>query len=525
MYQNIFSFYNRKMIRIRKFYTSYIFPNIKKTNSYILASVVIAITTALCYPLSNEDTYHIVSFILLIVVSLEATFFSTGPVLMAASIGALAWNFFFIPPYKTFNIEKTEDLLMFFMFFIIAFLNGILTIRVRKQEKIAIEKEERTSALFQLTKELSKAKGIAEVLEIAEGDIRKHFSLSPLFILQVSDNTFPTFGNVSNRYGISQDDYDIAYKAFKNSQKAGKFVDTPAQTEYTFYPLHGIKLKPGVVFAKLQVPFTKDSGDYWDNFITQISNALEREFLSEIANKARFLDESDRLYKTLFNSISHELRIPVATILGASDALLLSQHSENVRHELCSEIFRASLRLNRLIENLLNMSRLESGRISARLDWCDINDLINKVSGDLAEELKPFSLLVSIPENMPLVRIDFGLMEQVLYNLIFNSCEHAPVASNIRVNVLHQNNEMIIHVLDRGPGFPEEKIINLFSKFYRIDTNKAGGLGLGLSIVKGFTEAHNGTVKVENRKNGGAKFIITIPTGNPEFPDFSLEKQ
>jgi two-component system sensor histidine kinase KdpD len=267
-----------------------------------------------------------------------------------------------------------------------------------------------------------------------------------------------------------------------------------------------------VVAVKLEKPFSDDKNAFWDTFLAQVSNALEREFLGELAQKARFLDESDKLYKTLFNSISHEFRIPVATIMGASDTLLTLSHSGNVQSALYNEIFTASVRLNRLIANLLNMSRLESGRLSVRLDWYDINDLVNKLSEDLNDELKPFALLVSVPDDMPLVRIDYGLMEQVLYNLLINACHHAPVASNIRLEINHSEGELDIQIMDRGPGFPEEALNNIFQKFFRVAGSKTGGLGLGLSIVKGFVEAHKGTVTVKNRKDGGAVFTIRVPS-------------
>ncbi|MDP2114610.1 MAG: ATP-binding protein, partial [Bacteroidota bacterium] len=255
------------------------------------------------------------------------------------------------------------------------------------------------------------------------------------------------------------------------------------------------------------------------------SNALEREFLGELAQKARFLVESDRLYKTLFNSISHELRIPVATIMGASDSLLNSIHAGNVQSALFNEIFTASLRLNRLIENLLNMSRLESGQISVRLDWYDMNDLANKVAEDLKDELKPFTLAVKIPDDMPMVKIDYGLLEQALYNLLYNSTQYAPVASIIELSTSYDDGTLIIRVNDSGPGFPEEAIENVFKKFFRVDSSKTGGLGLGLSIVKGFVEAHKGTVTVENRKNGGSEFTLKIPTENPDIQNLQLETE
>jgi two-component system sensor histidine kinase KdpD len=204
--------------------------------------------------------------------------------------------------------------------------------------------------------------------------------------------------------------------------------------------------------------------------------------------------------------------------MGASDSMLTTQPPEEIRKELSHEIYKASKRLNRLIENLLNMSRLESGRITPKLDWCDIHDLINKVTENLRDELKPFHLHVVIPDDMPLVKIDFGLMEQVLYNLIYNAIQYASVSINLRVKAFYDNGIMTLQVMDRGPGFPPDELQNVFNKFYRLKGSVSGGTGLGLSIVKGFVHAHNGNVTIENRKNGGSVITIKIPT---EIPDLN----
>ena len=166
------------------------------------------------------------------------------------------------------------------------------------------------------------------------------------------------------------------------------------------------------------------------------------------------------------------------------------------------------------------MSRLESGRITLRLDWYDIHDLINNVLENLRDELKPFHLHIVIPEDMPLVKIDFGLMEQVLYNLIYNATQYASNSTNLRVKAFYDNGILTIQVMDRGPGFQRKEISLIFNKFYRVEGSEAGGTGLGLSIAKGFVEAHSGTIAVENRQNGGAKFTIKIPT---EVPDVDLK--
>lgn len=493
-------------------------------SNYLLSILIIGLTALVCTPLSNQQGYHVVSFILLFVVSILATFMGIGPVFVAATLSALVWNFFFIPPNLTFHIDKTEDILMFFMFFIIALVNGVLTTKVRRQEQVAREREERTNALFQLSRELSKASGIDEVLAVAIERIKSHFSMDAFFILQDGNNILHSSGRLQKEKKLNPEEYQVAEWVFTHLQAAGKFTSMLPQVQYTFYPLSGTRLNAGVLAVKQGELFTAEEKAFWDTFLTQISNALEREFLGELAQKARFLVESDRLYKTLFNSISHEFRIPVATIMGASDALLNSIHLESVKAALFNEIFTASLRLNRLIENLLNMSRLESGQLSVRLDWYDMNDLVNKVAQDLKEELKAFTLKVSIAEDMPLVRIDFGLLEQILYNLVFNATQYVPQGSDIELITLYENGMLVIHVKDRGPGFSKEAMENLFNKFYKGDGNKTGGLGLGLSIVKGFVEAHKGSVSVRNRQGGGSAFSIHIPTEHPNIHNLLLSQ-
>lgn len=487
---------------------------------YILAGIIIGAVAFICTPLSNTQNYHVVSFLLLFIVSILSAFFGVGPVLLASTLSAVVWNYFFIPPHHTFNIEKTEDILIFGLFFIIAIVNGVLTTRVRKQEKLTRDREKNTNALFQLTKELSKSSSIEEILDVASREIKRHFSIDPVFILQDGNGRLDLAGAAGGAAGLDEKDCSNAVRAFDQVNSGETPLSGQFPSGLAIYPLFGAKLNPGVVLVKKGSYFPDQQKYFWDTFITQISNALEREFLGKLARKVRFLDESDRLYRTLFNSISHEFRIPVATIMGASDSILNSSASDNMQKALCNEIFTASLRLNRLVENLLNISRLESGHISVRPDWCDINDLINKVTEDLKEEMKPFTFKVFIAEDMPFVKIDFGLMEQVLYNLLVNSTQYAPALAEIKLISSYKNGGLILEVLDGGPGFPETDVKNVFKKFFRADGSKSGGLGLGLSIAKGFVEAHNGLIKAENITGGGAKVTIHIPSGKPHIENF-----
>ena len=490
---------------------------------YLLAVIIIGLTILLCSPLSSPQSYHIVSFILLFVVAILAVFMGIGPVLIASTLSSIAWNYFFIPPYHTFNIAKTEDKFIFGSFFIIALLNGVLTNRIRRQEILVREREDQTNALFQLTRELSKASGIDKVLEVAGNILRNHFNADSFFILQDGNNKLVTTRKQFIGDMHQEIDFNLVEWVFSNSRKAGKFTDIQGEADITYYPLTGTRLNPGVVVFSLDRSIYGKKDAFWSTYFTQISNALEREFLGEQALRARILDESDKLYKTLFNLISHEFRIPIATIMGASDTLLTSQTSQQNRKELYNEIFKASARLNHLIENLLNMSRLESGKISVHYDWCDINDLINKVSQNLNQEMRQFNFIKVIPDDLPLIRLDFGLMEQVLYNLIINACQYSPVSSEIRLEASYENGNLVLNISDKGPGFPVEALPKIFNKFFRVDDSRTGGLGLGLSIVKGIVESHKGTVNVKNMPGGGAGFLITIPSDIPNIEELKLE--
>jgi two-component system sensor histidine kinase KdpD len=481
-------------------------------SQYVTSSLVVIITAIVCFSIQDFIGYQVVSFGLLFVVSTLAFFFGTGPILLSATLSALIWDFFFIPPPYTMHVDKPEDMLMLIMFFIIALLSGVLTSRIKRQEMKIRIREERTNALYQLTRELSTATGIEEVINIAINDIKKYFNLKSRILLKDDTNQLDFTHHPDTNFNLSKNDLSVAAWTFQHSTKAGKHTETLPSSNFTFYPLKGNQMNLGVIAIQQANVFTQGEEQFWEAFISQISGKFEREYLRNIAKQAFFLNESDKLYKTLFNSISHELRIPVATIMGASDSLLTTQHPEEIRKELFQEIFKASERLNRLIENLLNMSRLESDRITPRLDWYDIHDLIHKVSTNLQDELKPFRLHVVIPDDMPIVKIDFGLMEQVLYNLIYNATQYASASINLRVKAFYDNGILTLEVMDRGPGFPEKEISLIFNKFYRVEGSKAGGTGLGLSIAKGFVEAQKGTIFVENRQNGGAKFTIKIPT-------------
>jgi two-component system sensor histidine kinase KdpD len=259
-------------------------------------------------------------------------------------------------------------------------------------------------------------------------------------------------------------------------------------------------------------------------FVIALVNAVLTHKIRQIEKIARQKEEKTKtlkLYNTLLNSLSHEFRTPIATIIGATDNLL--EHpgrlSIDDNKRLLTEISVASLRLNRHVENLLNMSRLESGIIQPKKDWHDVHEMILSVQHQLDELLAGRRVVVSVRDSLPSARLDYGLMEQVLYNLLYNAAIYTPAGSPVFISASRSGKELKLVVEDEGPGFPESEIARAFDKFYRTANSRIGGAGLGLSIVKGFVEAHNGTIDLRNKTAGGARFIISLPacfSGEPE---------
>lgn len=251
-------------------------------------------------------------------------------------------------------------------------------------------------------------------------------------------------------------------------------------------------------------------------FVVAMVNAALTYKIRQVEKEASKKEEKEntlKLYNTVLNSLSHELRTPISTIIGATDTLQQeSKLSEENKQQLVHEISKASIRLNRQVENLLNMSRLESGFIQPKKDWCDVSELIYDVMKQLKDTLQNKPVHISIPDNLPLFKLDYGLMEQVLFNLLYNAAVYIPKYAIITVRVFSKENILVIVIEDTGNGFPENEIDKVFDKFYRLKNSTTGGTGLGLSIVKGFIESMNGTIRLQNREDSGAKFIIEIPS-------------
>lgn len=475
---------------------------------YAGAGAVIALVSVACFLFKDRIGYQTVSLILLFAVALLSLKFDIGQVLFGAGLSALFWNFFFIPPHFTFAIGGAQDVLMFITYFVIAAVTGTLTSRVRTRENRAV-------ALYALTRQLIESKTTDDVAQAAVSTISPFFNADVLLYLSGTDGDIFTQPHKASTMRSDDKEYSVASWVYWNEKKAGKFIDILPFATATYYPISGPRYPLGVLGLRTRngKPLTAEQETLLQNFIAQIASALEREQLDEIARQTIVDTESEWLYKTLFNSISHELRTPIAAIISSVESIeSISTAPRSTAMDFIGEIRTAAERLNRLVENLLDMTRLESGRLAAKRDWCDMRDIVNASAAQIGEQLATHRFVVDIPDNTSLVKVDFGLIEQALANLIHNAVLYTPPGSTITVGSYCRESALVIVVSDNGPGFPSDALKNVFKKFFRVPGTKAGGTGLGLSIVHGFVEAHQGTITVANRIEGGAQFTIRIPT-------------
>jgi two-component system, OmpR family, sensor histidine kinase KdpD len=475
---------------------------------YAAAAGIIILVSVLLYIFKARIGYQTASLMLLFAVALMSLKFDVGPVLVAASVSALIWNFFFIPPRFTFAIGGYQDALLFITYFVIAAITGTLTARIHVRENRAV-------ALYTLTRELIEAKTLNEVARTAVSNIASFFHSDVLLYLSEIDGDIFTHAHPASTMIADEKDYSVASWVYWNEKKAGKFVDIIPFSSATYYPISGPRYPLGVLGIRLrnERPLSAEQEKLLQNFIGQIASALEREQLDELAKQTIVDTESEWLYKTLFNSISHELRTPIAAIINAVETLEApSAAIPSSSREFMKEIRTAAERLNRLVENLLDMTRLESGTIAAKRDWCDVRDIINAAAKNLEPQLRHHRLVLDIGSDGTLVKLDFGLMEQVMTNLLHNASIYTPEGTTITIESHCADRALTLIVYDNGPGFPPDALKNIFKKFFRIQGSKAGGTGLGLSIVQGFVEAHQGTITASNRPSGGAQFTLRIPT-------------
>ena len=478
------------------------------------AGTVTALTLA---GLLLPDNYYLAAgLVYLLAVILLSLRVGRGPVLMAGVLSALTWNSLFIPPRFTFRIEKVEDGLLFGTYFVVALVAGQLTSRIRAQALAERRREGRATALFNLTRALAEAGTLDEAVFAALRQADKLFTARTALLLADAHGTVtPHF---AGSFALDEKERSVAGWVFQNRRPAGRFTDTLPGSAAFYLPL--VRDDKAVGVLGIAVPethaLTLAQRDLLEAFARQLALIVEREHLREAGAREKLLAESDKLHRVLLDSVSHELRTPLAVITGTLENL--ADAPAGLRTELIDEGRAAARRLNRLVGNLLDQTRLESGALKPRLDWCDARDLVNAALDGMRDELAGHPLEVVLPDDMPPIRADFALTEQALANLLLNAARHTPTGTPVflTAGIERSGTRAFFTVADRGPGFPLAMRERLFKKFERGDAARAGGLGLGLSIVRGFVVAQGGDIVVGENPGGGAVFTIYLPHAAPQ---------
>ncbi|HZL47113.1 MAG TPA: sensor histidine kinase KdpD [Opitutaceae bacterium] len=488
-----------------------------RPKEYATAALTVAAVTLAGLVAKDWIGYSAVSLFFLTAVILLGLFVGQGPILLAATLSALTWNFLFIPPVFTFRIDKFEDGLMFGIFFVVALVTGRLTGRLRAQERVERQREQRVTALYHLTRAIAIARSADEMLRNATAQVQEVFGARMAIFTEDPAQPGRLVLHPAATYVAGEKEQSVAAWVFRNRKLAGRFTDTLPFAEAFYLPLLAGERALGVMGVQPppQLALATAQRDLFESFASQIALALEREQLRTASELVRFTEASDRLHRTLLDSVSHEMKTPLAVMATVADNL--ADAAAGPVKPLVEEMRTAVRRLQHLVDNLLGMTRLESGALRLRFDWTEVADLVNAALEATADSRQGRAVQVQLPPHLPLVRLDFGLMQQALVNLIHNACHHTPAAARIVVTagVDEAAQQVWIAVDDDGPGLDAAQLPRLFDKFFRGRPDQAGGLGLGLSIVRGFVEAHGGRVQAENRPAGGARFSIFLPLDHP----------
>ena len=483
---------------------------------YALSILLVAAATAMSFlidPLLSQT--NLVMFYLLAVV-VAAIYLGRGPAVVTSILGVLAFDFLFVPPRLTLVVDDAEYVLTFLALFGVGFVVSQLTAQLRERADAARLREQENATLYALSRDLAIASTLDEILHALKTNAALMFARQVAVLLPAGmERRMNEIGK--EKSVLDEDERAVATWAFEHGQAAGRDTDTLPAAQWRFMPLktaRGILGVIGVAPSESAQNLSPAQRRLFETFASLAATAIERAQLADKAQHAQVVQATEDLQNALLNSISHDLRTPLVSITGAltslqEDGAMLDERAhqallENAREE--------TERLNRLVGNLLDMTRLEAGALHLKREPSDMQDAIGSALEQLKRRLRGRDVRVDVPNDLPLVSMDFSLIVQVLVNLIDNALKYARRNTPIEIRARAQPNQIQVQVMDRGVGIPSPDLPRVFDKFYRVQhPDLVSGTGMGLAICKGIIEAHGGTITAENRLGGGALLTFTLP--------------
>ena len=490
---------------------------------YVIAIVAIAAALGVGKLIQPWFGIENVDLVFLAAVVGIAVRYGLWPSLFASIVASLCYNFFFLPPVYTFTITDPTNVAAFGFFTAIAIVVSNVAARVRTLAVTAMARARTTESLYAFSRKLSGAGTLDDVLWATAYQAALMLKVRVVLLL-------PENGSIAVKAGYppedSLDDADLAAAnwAWEHDRPAGRGSDTLPGAKRLFLPMRTGRGAIGVVGIdsdKLGPLLTPDQRRLLDALIDQAALAIERVYLVDDLDQTQRKVEADRLRGALLTSISHDLKTPLAAIIGAAGTLkgFSSELNERGKADLISTIVEESERLNRFIANLLDMTKLEAGSIKPNASRHDIGEIVGTALDRAAKILADHRVEVEIADNLPMLELDPVLFEQALFNLLDNAAKYAPPKTTVHIGSWREGDTVKLQISDEGCGIPPEEIDQIFEKFHRVykGDQVLAGTGLGLAIARGFVEAMHGTLAAANRPNQhGAVFTVTLPVPSPD---------
>jgi two-component system sensor histidine kinase KdpD len=495
-----------------------------KLGPYVASAVTSGLSTAVSWFTFGRTRLTDVVMVYLLGIIVVAMRFGYGPSLLAAVLAVLLVDFFFVEPYLSFAVSDAQHIVTFGVMFVVALVISGLTKRIRDQADAARNREQRTASLYAITRELASRRAVGNLAAVAVQHIHDVFDAKTSVMLYGRDGQLSNIATGPYAFEPDAKDTGVIDWAFRNDKPAGLGTDTLPSAQALYVPLREARGRVGVLGV---LPSEKrrfvdpEQRGLLEVFTSQIASALERARLSEDAQTAHVEMASERLRSALLSSVSHDLRTPLAVIAGSASALMEPEElGQSVRRDLAQTISEEARRLDRLVRNLLDMTKLTAGAIKVKKEWQPLEAVVGAALNRMDEALRGRPVMLQLPHDLPLVPIDPVLLEQVLINLLENATKYTPKGTQIEIGAREKGSDVVVTVADHGPGIPPDLLDAIFDKFYRLPREReGGGAGLGLAICRGIVVAHGGRIWAENREGGGAAFHFTIPIeGTPPLP-------
>ena len=492
---------------------------------YLQALLLMIFATLLGHVVHSFFSPANIIMIYLLCVVVTAVFWGFGPSVLICIASVLLWDFFFVKPHLTFAVEDTQYIFAFITLLLVGLTISYLTTRIRQRTEAAQSRESETATLYALSRTMAAVIGLDSTIRAITDSTRETFGLDAVIFLPDVQNKGGLKPHVNNPdIAVGDNEVAAAVWCFQHQKVVGQGTDTLPNARARYLPLSTARGTVGVLALLVTDAsrFSIQQTRLLEAYADLAAVAIERTQFAEKARGAEVLQATEKLQTALLNSISHDLRTPLVSVIGVLSSLQEEgiDLDDAARRNLIQVAREEAERLNHLITNLLDVTRLEAGALKVSRQPCDVEDITGAALEQLGSRSDKRPVRIELAEGLPFVSADFGLIVQVLVNILENAFKYSPPGSPVEITGRQTGHQVEIEVADRGVGIPPEDLLRIFDKFYRVERpDSVVGTGLGLAICKGIAEAHGGSITAEIRPGGGTIVRLTLPMADAASGD------